>query len=68
MSGKIKLAMDNIDVNPFLELAFQNFTVDGEIIPISFMNCAGRATKYLTYCIWSEPPKQFNDDLYNSEN
>ncbi len=59
--------MVQININPKIEEIFANFEVDGELIPISYQNYTGKASKYLTYYTWFELPHIFADDDNQSE-
>lgn len=56
-----------MNINPIIEKAFENFTVDNQKIPISFMNYTGKSGNYLTYYTWLEQPQNFSDDDYHAE-
>jgi len=56
-----------MNINPLIEAAFENFTVDGEQIPIEYMNYNGSASTYLTYYTWSEVPELWSDNDYHTD-
>ena len=56
-----------ININPIIELAFSDFEVKKERIPIAFLSYTGNADTYLTYYTWQEQPDNFFDDEYHSE-
>jgi hypothetical protein len=56
-----------MNINPLVEKAFKDFTVDGEKIPIFFMHYDGKSAKYLTYYQWSETPTLFTDNSNQNE-
>jgi hypothetical protein len=56
-----------MNINPKIEEAFKNFTVDGGKIPIFFMHYEGKAEKYLTYYTWAQRAEDFADNDNHAE-
>lgn len=52
-----------MNINPLIEAVFNNFTVDGVVIPISHLIHLNKQESFLTYYTWSESPEEFADDI-----
>lgn len=50
-----------------IEKALKDFKVDGEKIPVHFLNYTGQSETYITYYTWYEKPTNFADDEHKNE-
>ena len=56
-----------MNINPLIESAFKDFTVNKKLVPIAFLSYTGKSETYLTYYTWYEQPDDFHDDDYHAE-
>ena len=56
-----------MNINPLIETAFKDFTVEGKSIPISFLRYTGQSDTYLTYYTWLCQPNNFYNDEHHVE-
>ena len=56
-----------MNINPLIESAFKDFSINKKRIPIAFLSYTVKAETYLTYYTWQEQPENFYDDDYHAE-
>ncbi len=49
-------------MNQLIEQIFNNFTVNGVAIPVSFLRYGGKSTTYITYMEWDKSNSYSGDD------